>query len=179
MKKSNDNAASRGWIRLGSVLLVLVALAACAGVEEEDLSEEDLALMTPEEVAEYRAAEEALLVDEGEPEAAPGEADPLALSCYSTAWADDIGSQIRWRSYGRCSSNVYALGVGYTATKNGYYSAGASRVCGGTYQCYAPYRYVTDSSGTQTWCNRAFADTWNCSGCATTHWPESSRCISR
>ena len=151
-------------------ITVALVAAGCATMEDEELSEEDLALMTPAEVAEYEGDEPAEIADGDDPEA-----QPLALSCYATPWLSDLGSSIRFRSYGRCNQSVYRLSVAYLATRNGYYLANPANTCGGAFECYTPYRYFSDPAGSQQWCNTATTMTY-CAGCQQVRWPQTTLC---
>ena len=161
------------WRRRLAMPLIMAALVAtgCATMEDEELSEEDLALMTPAEVAQYEGDEPAEIADGDQPEA------QLALSCYATPWLSDLGSSIRFRSYGRCNQSVYRLSVAYLATRNGYYLANPANTCGGAFECYTPYRYFSDPAGSQQWCNTATTMTY-CAGCQQVRWPQTTLCRS-
>ena len=169
MRDKHHNTSGR---RLAGPLLLAVFIAAgCAAAEDEDLSQEDLALMTPDEVAEYYGEEPDEIADGDQPEA-------LALSCYATPWLSDLGTSIRFRSYGRCNQSVYALSVAYVATKNGYYLANPASTCGGTYQCYSAYRYFSDPAGSQRWCNTATTMSYSKAGSPQVKWPQNTLCRS-
>ena len=159
-------------IRNTSLMLVVLIAAGCAAAEDEGLSEDELALMTPAEVEEYYGGEVDDVVDGDDlPEA-------QALSCYATPWLSDLGTSIRFRSYGRCNTNVYALSVAYLATRNGYYLANPASTCGSTYQCYSAYRYFSDPAGSQQWCNAATTMSYASAGSRQVKWPQNTLCRS-